>query len=58
MHLMDKTPDSDIQNLILKYDKKECGKPEHTFNNFTRKIEKNKFCFVSTFVWSAGFEML
>ena len=37
---MDKTLDSDIQNLILKYDKKEYRKAERIFNDFTRKIEK------------------
>ena len=37
---MDKTLDSDIQNLILKYDKKEYRKAERIFNDFIRKSEK------------------
>ena len=39
-HLMEKTLDSDIQNLILKYDKKDYRKAERIFNNFIRKSEK------------------
>ena len=39
-YLMGKTLDSDIQNLILKYGKKEYRKAERIFNDFIRKSEK------------------
>ena len=39
-HLMDKTLDSDIQNLILNYDKKVYRKAERIFNDFIRKSEQ------------------
>ena len=39
-HLLDKTLDSDIQNLILKYDKKEYRKAERIFKDFIRKSKK------------------
>ena len=37
---MGKTLDSDIQNLILKYDKKDYRKAERIFNDFIRKSEE------------------
>ena len=42
-HLLDKTLDSDIQNLILKYDKKEYRKAERIFKDFIRKSKKINF---------------
>ena len=39
-HLMDKALDSDIQDLILKYDKKRTAKLNEYFNDFIRKSKK------------------
>ena len=42
-HLMDKTLDSDIQDLILKYEKKEYRKAKLIFNDFIRKSKTVHF---------------